>query len=53
MKLTLLNRLKLCFEILIIKSGHQHTAYEKQLSVFKNGYLAGWKDTYLNIKDNL
>jgi hypothetical protein len=44
MKLTLLNRLKLCFEILTIRSGHSHTANEKILSTFLRGYDSGVKD---------
>ncbi|HBA1511074.1 hypothetical protein I5420_08080 [Citrobacter koseri] len=44
MKLTLINRLKLCWEILTVKSGHAHTAQEKQLSTFQRGYRAGLKD---------
>ena len=47
MKLTLINRLKLCFEILTIRSGHKHTAQEKQLSTFQRGYKAGRIDYYL------
>lgn len=31
MKLTMLNRIILCFEIMTIRSGHRHTAQEKQL----------------------
>lgn len=52
MKLTILNRLKLCFEILTIKSGHKHSAMEKQLSTFKRGYDAGIKDERLSAKDS-
>ena len=37
MKLTFLNRLRLCFEILTAKSGHAHPAQEKQLSTFIRG----------------
>lgn len=44
MKLTIRNRIKLCFEILTIRSGHAHTAQEKQLSTFLRGYRAGMKD---------
>lgn len=47
MKLTILNRLKICFEILTIRSGHNHCANEKQLSIFINGYMAGFKDARL------
>lgn len=48
MRLTILNRLKLCFEILTIRSGHKHSAHEKQLSIFKRGYESGMKDQKLN-----
>lgn len=44
MKLTFLNRLKLCFEIMTITSGHKHTAQEKALSTFLKGYRAGMED---------
>ena len=50
MKLTILNRLKLCIEILTIRSGHKHTAQEKQLSVFQRGYSAGILDEKLGIE---
>ena len=50
MKLTFLNRLRLCFEILTAKSGHTHVAQEKQLSTFIRGYEAGLKDGKLNEK---
>ena len=50
MKLTFLNRLRLCFEILTAKSGHAHPAQEKQLSTFIRGYEAGLKDGKLNKK---
>lgn len=48
MLLTLRNRLKLCFEILTVRSGHKHTAQEKQLSTFLRGYYAGLKDGKLD-----
>jgi len=44
MKLTVFKRLKLCFEIITIRSGHSHTAQEKELSTFMKGYAAGIKD---------
>ena len=47
MKLTILKRLKICFEVMFIRSGHGHTAQEKQLSVFQRGYEAGMKDERL------
>lgn len=48
MRLTILNRLKICFEILTVRSGHAHIANEKQLSTFLRGYDAGVKDEKLN-----
>ena len=48
MKLTIANRLKLAWEVLTVRSGHGHTAQEKQLSTFMNGYVAGWDDKELN-----
>ena len=50
MKLTIIKRLRLCIEILTVKSGHSHTAQEKQLSTFIRGYEAGLKDGKLNEK---
>jgi hypothetical protein len=47
MKLTIRNRLKLCWEILTIRSGHAHTAQEKILSTFERGYEAGRLDEKL------
>ena len=47
MKLTIINRLKICFEVLTIRSGHKHTAQEKILSTFMRGYVAGVLDTKL------
>lgn len=47
MKLTILNRLKICFEVLTTRSGHAHTAQEKQLSTFLRGYMAGLNDKRL------
>lgn len=44
MKLTLWNRLKICFEVLTVRSGHKHVAQEKQLQTFQNGYAAGYAD---------
>jgi len=44
MKLTLLNRLRICFEVLTIRSGHKHHSQEKQLTTFQNGYAAGYAD---------
>ena len=52
MKLTFINRLKLCFEILTITSGHKHPALEKGLSTFMRGYDAGLKDGQIEAKDN-
>ena len=44
LKLTLLVRLKLCWEILTVRSGHKHSAFEKNLSTFERGYMAGLYD---------
>lgn len=44
MRLTLINRLKLCIEILAIRSGHNHAVHEKQLSTFQRGYDLGLDD---------
>ena len=46
MKLTIWNRIKICWEVLTIRSGHAHTAQEKQLSIFCRGYRAGYNDGY-------
>lgn len=51
MNLTIINKIKLCFEILTAKSGHKHTAQEKMLSTFQRGYVAGVNDEKLNQKD--
>lgn len=51
MNLTFINRLKLCFEILTIRSGYKYPANEKQLSTFINGYNAGFKDNSLNYEN--
>lgn len=48
MKLTLKNRLMLCWEVLTARSGHAHKAQEKQLSTFMRGYEAGARDTRLD-----
>jgi hypothetical protein len=47
MKLTITYRLKLCWEIMTARSGHAHTAHEKQLSTFLRGYDAGRTDEKL------
>lgn len=44
MKLTIFNKLKICFEVLTVRSGHAHAAQEKQLSIFQHGYEDGFKD---------
>ena len=41
MTLTFYNRLKICWEVLTIRSGHDHPAQEKDLKVFQRGYEAG------------
>ncbi len=50
MILTLVNRIKLCWEILTITSGHAHATQEKQLSTFMRGYDAGMKDAKMMAK---
>lgn len=50
-KLTIINRLKLCWEILTVRSGHNHSAQEKQLSTFQRGYEAGTKDARLRMEN--
>lgn len=51
MSLTFINRLKICLEVLTIRSGHKHTAHEKQLSTFIRGYNAGFADGLFENKD--
>ena len=51
MKLTLRNRLKICFEVLTIRGGRGCTAQEKQLSTFLRGYYAGMEDQALEDYD--
>lgn len=46
-----MNRLRLCWEILTITSGHAHIAKEKQLSTFQKGYNSGLLDYQLEKKD--
>ena len=48
MKLTLINRLRICFEVLTIRSRHKHTAQEKQSTTFMKGYNAWFKDCKLS-----
>ena len=50
MNLTMINKIKLCLEILTAKSGHKHKAQEKMLSTFQRGYVAGVNDERLNNK---
>ena len=50
MNLTMVNKIKLCLEILTAKSGHKHKAQEKILSTFQRGYAAGVNDERLNNK---
>ena len=50
MNLTMINKIKLCFEILTAKSGHKHKAQEKMLSTFQHGYAAGVNDERLGNK---
>ena len=51
MNLTMVNKIKLCLEILTAKSGHKHKAQEKQLSTFQRGYAAGVNDERLSNKE--
>jgi hypothetical protein len=44
LKLTFFVRMKLCWEILTVRSGHKHSAFEKNLSTFERGYMAGLYD---------
>lgn len=44
MKLSLKNRLILCWQIWTTTSGHKHPASEKDLKIFQNGYKAGFAD---------
>lgn len=44
MKLTIWNRIKICWEVLTITSGHPHPTQEKQLSIFQYGYSCGVQD---------
>lgn len=48
MILTIKNRLKLCWEILTARSGHNHPSHIKQLSIFMRGYEAGYKDCFID-----
>ena len=50
MQLTIKHRLRLCWEVLTIRSGHAHAAQEKQLSIFMRGYMAGAKDAGLELR---
>lgn len=45
--MTLGKRIKLCIEILTLRSGHKHHAQVKQLSTFSEGYHAGLHDAKL------
>lgn len=51
MNLTMVNKIKLCLEILTAKSGHKHKAQEKMLSTFQRGYAAGVNDERLSNKE--
>jgi hypothetical protein len=48
MKLTIINRLKLCWEILTFKGNVDYPVYEKELPIFIRGYQAGVKDEKLD-----
>ena len=49
-KLNLLNRLHLIWEIITTRSGHKHSSSSKQLSTFQQGYSAGVEDERYNTK---
>jgi hypothetical protein len=53
MKLTLKRRLAICFEVLFARSGHAHTAQEKQLSTFIKGYKAGNFDKTIELSNDV
>lgn len=44
MRLTVLARLRICFEVLTMRGRYGYPAEEKRLSVFIRGYEAGLKD---------
>ena len=50
-KLNLLNRLHLIWEIITTRSGHKHSSSSKQLSTFQQGYSAGVEDERYNTKE--
>ena len=50
-KLNLLNRLHLIWEIITTRSGHKHSSSSKQLSTFQQGYSAGVEDERYNTND--
>jgi len=47
-KLTLINRIWLCIDILTIRGRNGSPAYEKQLSTFMRGYDSGRHDESLH-----
>jgi hypothetical protein len=52
MRLTFTAKMKLCWEIMTITSGHAHTALDKQLSTFQRGYAAGVNDARLMARES-
>jgi hypothetical protein len=53
-KLTFINRIKICYEVIFIVSGHsKQTAQEKQLSTFQRGYDAGRIDQKLEDEEDV
>ena len=52
MRLTIRNRIRIAWEVLTSRSGHDHPSQEKQLSIFQRGYDAGMKDAKLSLDDD-
>lgn len=44
MRLTILRRLRICFEVLTTRDRHQTFTHEKCLPIFQRGYVAGLRD---------
>ncbi len=52
MNLSIWTRLKLCWEIMTLRSGHKHPSQLKQLSTFQAGYKAGFIDASYEMKNH-
>ena len=50
MKLTIKNKLIICWEVLTKSSGHKHLATSKDISIFQAGYDAGFKDCSIELE---